>query len=86
MCKAEQRDAMLSCMFRHTTSLGIREYTCSRYTLSREFAAKETPYGTVQMKYSSGYGATHEKPEYEDLKKIAEEQDLSLREVRDLLS
>ena len=86
MCKAEQRDAMLSCMFRHTTSLGIREYTCSRYTLSREFAAKETPYGTVQMKNSSGYGATHEKPEFEDLKKIAEEQNLSLREVRDLLS
>ena len=85
MCRAEQRDALLTCLFRHTTSLGIREYTCSRYKLSREFETLETPYGSVRMKRSSGYGSTHEKAEYEDLKKIAEEQNLSLREVRKLL-
>ena len=85
MCRAEQRDALLSCLFRHTTSLGVREYTCSRYKLSREFETRETPYGSVQVKRSSGYGSTHEKAEYEDLKKIAEEQDLSLREVKKLL-
>ena len=85
MCRAEQREELLACLFRHTTSLGIREYTCSRYTLSREFEARETPYGSVRVKRSSGYGSTHEKPEYEDLKKIAEEQNLSLREVKKLL-
>ena len=76
---------MLACMFRHTTSLGIREYTCNRYTLSRDFITRETPYGPVQIKRSSGYGTVREKPEYEDLKKIAEEQNLSLREVKELL-
>ena len=85
MCRAEQREEILACMFRHTTSLGIREYTCNRYTLSREFETRETPYGFVRMKHSSGYGSAHEKAEYEDLKKIAEEQDLSLREVQKLL-
>ena len=85
MCRAEQREELLSCLFRHTTSLGIREYTCSRYTLSREFETRETPYGSVHVKRSSGYGSTHEKAEYEDLKKIAEEQNLSLREVKKLL-
>ena len=85
MCREEQREELLSCLFRHTTSLGIREYTCSRYTLSREFETRETPYGSVHVKRSSGYGSTHEKAEYEDLKKIAEEQNLSLREVKKLL-
>ena len=85
MCRAEQRDDLLACLFRHTTSLGIREYTCSRYTLSRTFEARETPYGSVRVKRSHGYGSAQEKPEYEDLKKIAEEQNLSLREVKNLL-
>ena len=86
MCRAEQREEMLACMFRHTTSLGIREYTCNRYTLSRDFITRETPYGPVQIKRSSGYGTVREKPEYEDLKKIAEKQNLSLCEVKELLS
>ena len=86
ICRAEQREEMLACMFRHTTSIGIREYTCNRYTLSRDFITRETPYGPVQIKRSSGYGTVREKPEYEDLKKIAEEQNLSLCEVKELLS
>lgn len=85
MCRAEQRDELLACLFRHTTSLGIREYTCSRYKLSRTFETRETPYGPVRIKRSQGYGSAHEKPEYEDLKKIAEEQNLSLREIKNLL-
>ena len=85
MCRAQQREEMLRCMFRHTTSLGIREYVCNRYKLSREFETRETPFGMVRVKRSSGYGAVREKPEYEDLKKIAEEQNLSLREVQMLL-
>ena len=83
MCREEQRGEMLACLFRHTSSLGVREYSCSRYTLKREFSTKETPYGPVRVKHSSGYGTVREKPEYEDLKKIAEEQNLSLREVRE---
>lgn len=86
MCRAEQRDAMLVCLFRHTTSLGIREYVCRRYTLDREFRTCETPCGPVRIKRSSGYGTVREKAEFEDLKKIAEERDLPLRDVRKLLS
>ena len=83
MCREEQREEMLACLFRHTSSLGVREYVCSRYTLAREFVTKETAHGPVRVKRSSGYGTVREKPEYEDMKKIAEEQNLSLREVRE---
>ena len=85
MCSSDRREEMLRCMFLHTTSLGIREYVCNRYKLRREFETRETPYGTVRIKRSSGYGTVREKPEYEDMKKIAEEQNLSLREVKKLL-
>ena len=86
MCRAPQREEMLTCLFRHTTSLGVREYVCNRYKLSREFASKETPYGSVRVKRSTGYGTVREKAEFEDLKKIAEEQNLSLREVKELIA
>ena len=86
MCRAGQRQEMLACLFRHTASLGIREYVCNRYTLRRELYTKESSCGTVRVKRASGYGVEREKPEFEDLKKIAKEQNLSLREVRELLS
>ena len=83
LCHPEQREEMLALLFRHTSSLGIREYVCNRYTLSRSFETRETPFGPVRIKRSEGYGTVREKPEFEDLKKIAEEQNLSLREVRE---
>ncbi|MBQ9661939.1 MAG: nickel pincer cofactor biosynthesis protein LarC [Oscillospiraceae bacterium] len=86
MCRAQQREEMLACLFRHTTSLGVREYVCNRYKLSREFETRKTPYGPVRIKRSSGYGVVREKAEFEDLKKIAEEQNLSLREVKELIA
>jgi hypothetical protein len=52
MCRAEQREELLACLFRYTTSLGIREYTCSRYTLSREF---ETPVVVLSSLNRAGY-------------------------------
>ena len=85
ICRAEQRDEILACLFRHTTSLGIREYVFNRYTMTREFETRETPYGPVRIKRAFGYGVVREKPEFDDLKKIADEQKLSLREVKKLL-
>ncbi len=85
LCRPDQREEMLTLLFRHTASLGIREHVCSRYSLSRSFTTSETPFGPVRIKHAEGYGITREKAEFEDLKKIAEEQNLSLREVRDLL-
>ncbi|MCR5136321.1 MAG: nickel pincer cofactor biosynthesis protein LarC [Oscillospiraceae bacterium] len=81
MCRQEQRDEMLRCLFRNTTSLGVREYVCSRYTLARSFSTRETPCGSVRMKRAEGYGTVREKPEFEDLKRIAEKENLPLREA-----
>ena len=85
LCRLEDRERLVSLLFRHTTTLGIRESQCSRYTLSRSQRSLETPWGPVRIKPSAGWGVTREKPEYEDLAKIARDQDLPLDKVRELL-
>ncbi len=82
LCREEDREKLLRVMFRHTTTIGVRESICKRYTLTRRFETVQTSCGEVQKKISSGYGVIREKYEYEDLARIAREQKLSLAEVR----
>ncbi len=82
MCPTSEKERFTSLLFRHTTTLGIREYTCRRYTLNRKSETLSTPYGPVRVKTASGYGISRKKAEYEDLKRIADETGLSLREIR----
>ena len=84
LCRADQREEMLRCLFRHTSSLGIRETVCNRYTLSRTVSTRETDFGPVRIKRAEGYGVVREKAEYEDLKRISQEKDIPLKEVRKL--
>jgi uncharacterized protein (TIGR00299 family) protein len=81
MCRTEAKDKILSLIFRHTSTLGIREYTCRRYTLQKEQKEIQTKFGSVRIKTSSGFGITKSKPEYEDIAKIAQEKGCSIREV-----
>lgn len=82
LCHEDAKETLVRVIFRNTTTIGVREHRCSRYTLKRSFETVQTPYGNVQKKLSSGYGVTREKYEYEDLARIAREQGLSLVEVR----
>ena len=82
LCHEAEKEKLVRVIFQKTTTIGVREHACSRYTLKRSFETVQTPYGEVQKKISSGYGVTREKYEYEDLARIAREQGLSLAEVR----
>lgn len=86
LCREEDREKLVKAMFCHTTTLGIRQTAHYRCTLDRACKEVDTPYGTVRIKTASGYGVTREKYEYEDIAKIAKEQDLSLRELKNKLS
>lgn len=81
MCKKEQREAMLNLIFKHTTTLGIRETLCQRHILERRTETLSTAFGEVQVKYAQGYGVTRSKYEYDDLARIAREHGLSMEEV-----
>ncbi len=73
MCRKEQRDDMLRCIFANTTTIGVREYVSARYTLARREESVETEYGRVRIKHASGWGVERSKPEYDDVARIARE-------------
>lgn len=82
LCKPEQTETFVTLLFRHTTTLGIRENLRNRYTLERKTEVLNTPYGPVHQKISTGYGVERCKPEYEDLAKIARTRNVSLLSLK----
>ena len=82
MCAPERRENVAAAIFRHTSTIGLREARMERRVLRRETAARETPLGPVRVKRVSGFGVEREKYEYDDLARIAREQGLSLAQIR----
>ena len=81
ICSNDQRDKFVSLIFKHTSTIGIRESICSRYILKRNSKIITTKWGQVHLKVSEGYGIKKAKPEFEDLSRIAVQNDLSLDEI-----
>ena len=74
---------IVKAVFKHTTTIGIREERMNRYVLDRRTETVETKYGPVRCKVSSGYGVERKKYEYDDMTRIATERDLSLFDVKE---
>ena len=81
ICQEGDKEKMVSLMFKHTTTIGIRETKTQRYVLDRHMVTLDTPYGPVRRKDSSGYGVMRSKYEYEDLASIAQKQNISIADV-----
>lgn len=76
LCREDKREEMVHLLFRYTTTLGVRETLHRRYCLQRRQESVATAYGDVNVKISSGYGVERRKPEYDDLAKIAQRENL----------
>lgn len=85
MCQEKDKEAIIKSIFKHTTTIGIRESSLCRYVLDRSIQTLDTPYGSVRCKISSGYGVERRKYEYDDLSRIAKEQNISLSEAETLI-
>ena len=81
MCHVDDKDIMLALIFKHTTTLGVREYISRRYAMHKKYSEVQTKFGNVKVKISYGFGAEKTKPEYEDVAKIARTNNLSIQEV-----
>lgn len=77
----ELKEPVLSLLFEHTTTLGIRTSEVKRYSLPRRIIWKDTPLGKVRFKETEWKGQRRETPEYEDCKNIAKLRQLSLKTV-----
>lgn len=85
LCREADREALAALMFRHTTTLGVREVRVRRHVLERSVTALDTPCGPVRRKDAQGFGVSRRKYEYEDLAAIARARGISLREAAALL-
>lgn len=81
LCKPEDKDDIVKLIFKHTSTIGIRQVIMDRYVLDRKTENVETSYSIVRKKVSTGYGVTKTKYEYDDVAKIASEKNLSIREA-----
>jgi uncharacterized protein (TIGR00299 family) protein len=81
LCRLDEREKFLRLIFKHTTTLGIREYITHRYILNREDREIQTPIGTVRIKTACGFGIQKSKPEYEDIARLAREKGMSIDNV-----
>ncbi len=82
LCKENQHDEMIELIFRHTSTIGIREHNCRRYTLNRRFENVNTSLGNVNVKISDGFGVKRCKAEYDDISRIAIEKGISFDDAK----
>lgn len=85
LVRPAQRSACTEIIFRETTSIGLRvTHLAERIACDRRTASVETRYGTVRVKVASWQGKiATTSPEYEDCRRLAEAQDVPLKEVYD---
>lgn len=81
LCNEADKEEIIRLIFKHTSTLGIRENVMKKHILERRFEEVATPYGTIRKKISTGYGVTKSKYEYEDLSRIATENEISIEEL-----
>jgi len=82
ICNMEEKEKAISLIFKYTSTIGIRQYVCDRYVLNRSEDYIETKYGSIRIKHSDGFGVNKVKPEYDDISKIADENNISIEEIK----
>jgi len=80
LCAAADTRRLSALMLRHTTSLGVRISGYRRVILPRTAGTVDTAFGPIRIKTAGGVT----KPEYEDLARIARDNDMTLAEAAEL--
>lgn len=83
LCRPADADDLAEAILAHTSTIGLRLHSCERYEMASRWESCHTDFGDVRVKVSEGYGIRKYKPEYEDLKRLAAENDVTVKDVRD---
>lgn len=82
ICKEEKKKEMEEIIFRETTTIGIREFSSlMRSILHREEKEVDTSFGPVKVKEVTLDSEKRRYPEYESVKKLAEEKQVPFQTV-----
>lgn len=85
LCAVGDEERIAQIIFKHTSTIGMRKARLARYCLTRTTETLETRFGKVTAKVSKGFGVSKCKIEFEDIKRIALEQNKSIDEIRSML-
>ena len=85
ICDEEDIEKLEAIIFKETTTIGIRRYKLERTTLPREIKEVETEYGKARVKVCELEDETRYYPEYEDVAKLARENDIAYIEMYDIV-
>jgi uncharacterized protein (TIGR00299 family) protein len=84
LCSTAKREELTTLIYSETTTLGIRVRDVERECLEREFVRVETKYGAVDVKVGTSNGVVvNVMPEYDQVRKLAAENGIPFRVVRD---
>lgn len=82
LCTADRLGDVKREIFAQTSSIGLRYYEIYKEGLDRKIETVHTPYGPVRVKMAFRDGEVmNVAPEYEDCRKLAEEQGVPLKRV-----
>ncbi|MEZ5347287.1 MAG: nickel pincer cofactor biosynthesis protein LarC [Pyrinomonadaceae bacterium] len=86
LCDPADKDVFAGLLYTETSTLGVRVKRIERECLPRETRTVATKYGDVEVKTASYNGRiVNAKPEFEQLKKIAQKENVSLSEIEKLV-
>ena len=82
LCPTIHRDRLIELLLTETTTFGVRLSSADRIKLRRDFVEIKTQWGTIQAKRGYLNGTLIKTvPEYEDCKRLAEQNSVPLRQV-----
>lgn len=82
LCRPEDAQRLMRLMFAETTTLGVRMREERRARLARRHLTVNTKWGEIRMKVANLNGSiSNYAPEYEDCRRIAEQQHIPLKAV-----
>ncbi|MCL2105179.1 MAG: LarC family nickel insertion protein, partial [Kiritimatiellaeota bacterium] len=85
LAQAEHAERLRECIFRSTTTFGIRFYPVQRETLAREMETVQTPYGEVPVKLGFYKGElVTAAPEHDACAALARTHGVPVRQVADV--
>lgn len=82
LCSTTATEKMKEILLSETTTLGIRYYPITVHRMERNFIKVETEWGAITVKQGIKNGEVFQSsPEYEECRKIAEENGVPLKQV-----
>lgn len=85
LCPLQDKQKFVELIMNNTSTIGVRERLCERFVMQRDIICLNTEYGKIRVKLSNGFGAKKLKIEYDDIAKIAKNNNISFSKAKSLL-